>query len=187
MAIKAAWPIEPLAHSAFGGDQCAREAVTKLKRDERKEVEVREFPFEHEVDAEDTGGDDVQHADDPFGGRGDKIGGDGGGQVLNSLTEGIDTEPVGEGKTMELGADRRQTVGQVRTEMLDIANDRWKRENEEDAENQEDEDHETEHSDGTRRLPAEDAQLHDLLHDGHKDHGEERADIDDLQNAAESP
>ena len=71
--------------------------------------------------------------------------------------------------------------------MLDIVNDRRHGDNEEEAEPGEDSYHETEYGNGARGLPAEDAELLDLLHDGHQHDREERADVDDFEDTAQSP
>src|SRR5580658_5903060 len=139
---------EPFAHAAFCGDQRTREAVAVLERDEGEEVKVGEFAFEHEVDAEDAGGDDVHHARHPLGGGGEEKGSCGGDEVLNLFTDGIDAEPLGEGKVPELLAYYWQSAGQVRAEVLDVVQHGRHRDDEEEAEHKKDGDHEAQDGDG---------------------------------------
>ena len=94
---------EPLTHTAFGGDQRAGETVAVFEGDEREEVEVRELALQHEVDAEDSRGNDVYQAGRPLRRGGKDVGGCARGDVLNPFADGVDTESLSEGKMFELG------------------------------------------------------------------------------------
>ncbi len=59
--------------------------------------------------------------------------------------------------------------------------DEEERESEEDGENQSDD------GEWAGGRPVADVQAHDVLHERHEDDGEERADVDDLEDLAETP
>ena len=126
---------EPFAHAAFGGDQRARKAVARLKRDERQEVEVGELAFQHEVDAEDAGRDDVQDADrSTWVRRRTTIGCGGGGEVLDLFTDGLSRPRLSaKGRCRSLSAIDRQPLGKIRREVLDIVKNGRHREDEEES------------------------------------------------------
>ena len=47
--------------------------------------------------------------------------------------DGVDAEPLGEGKPPKLVGQDRKPAGQVLSEVLDVANDRWHRDDEEEG------------------------------------------------------
>ena len=69
------------------------------------------FAFEHEVDAEEDGGEDVEEVGEPEGHGGEEIAGGGIEGADGALGDGVDAEPVGEGDSFELGDDVGNAVG----------------------------------------------------------------------------
>ena len=69
--------------------------------------------FEHEVDAEEGGGEDVEDVREPVGEGGEEITG-GGGEGLGAFGYGVDTERVREGEFVDAWRRSRGCAGGVR-------------------------------------------------------------------------
>jgi hypothetical protein len=178
---------EPAAHADFGDDQGFGEAIAGVGGEEGEEVEVDELAFEHEVDAEDEGGEEIEDAGDPERSGGEEILRSGGEDAFTFLGEGVDAELVGEGQMLDAGDDAGDAGRQVGGEALDVVHDRREREDEEEGEDEGDGEDQGDDGDWARRRPLADAQAHDLLHQRHEDDGEEGADVDHLEDLAETP
>jgi hypothetical protein len=178
---------EPAAHAAFGDDEGLGEAVAGFGGDEGEEVVVDGIALEHEVDAEDEGGDEVEDAAEPEGSAGEDVlrgGGEGGFALLG---DGVEAEFVRHGKVLELGNEAGDAGGEVGGKVFDIARNRGKADPEEEGEEGEDGEDDGNDGDGAGGRVVADPEPFDLLHDGGEDDGEESADVDQLEYGAKTP
>ena len=96
---------EPLAHADLGLFQGDGEAQALVDGEERHDPRVGAIAFEHEVDAEDEGGEDVEDARDPERERCEEVTGGGGERAFGPGGHLVDAQLVRHGHTLELGAD----------------------------------------------------------------------------------
>jgi hypothetical protein len=178
---------EPAAHAAFGDDEGFGEALAGFGGDEGEEVVVDGIAFEHEVDAEDEGGDEVEEMAEPEGGGGEDVLGSCGEGDLALCGEGIDAEFICVGQVFELGDEAGDAGGEVVGEVLDVAGYGREADIEEEGEGGEDSEDEGNDCDRSGRRVLADAQGHDALHDGAEDDGEEGADVNQLEHQAQAP
>ena len=179
---------EPLAGAPFGFLQGDGEAEAVFHGQERHEPAVGVLSLEHEVDAEDEAGEQVEDAPHPVGEGGEEVGDGGGEGVFGALGDGIDAELVGERKALETGDDGRNAGGQVLGELVEVADDGWKCDEEEEGKREEDATEQKHDGDAARDV-ARAAQLEvpDAVDGGHQHDGEERADVDEGENLAQTP
>ena len=77
--------------------------------------------FEHEVDAEEDGGEDVEEVGEPERERGNEIRGGGVEGSGGALGDGVDAEPVGERNSFETGDDFWDALGEFGGEVAKVA------------------------------------------------------------------
>jgi hypothetical protein len=155
--------------------------------EERKEKTVGEFAFEHEVDAEKDGGEDIEDVSEPERERAEDVAGGGGEGSFGTLDDAVDAELVGHGDLLDAGDDLGDALGKVVGELAEIAEDGWKAGGEEDCQNHEDGEDEKNDRDGARGMVAANAVFGDAGDDRHQDDGEEGADVEDQQLFLEDP
>jgi hypothetical protein len=178
---------EPFADLLLGFFEGGVEAVALGGGEEGEEEAVGGFAFEHEIDAEEDGGEDVEDVGEPEGERGEEVGGRGGEGAFGTLDEGVDAEPGGQGELLEAGDDVGDALGKVDGELAEVVHDRGQAGGEED-----DQDHNAggeEKDDGNRArgMVAAEVELCDADDNGHEDDGEESADVKDQQLLLEGP
>ena len=171
---------EPFADFALSFFQGAVEAGALVTVKEREEELVGMFAFEHEVDAEEGGGEDVEDVGEPVGQRGEEIRGGGGEAVLGALCEGVDAKSVRQGKSVDFGNDAGDALGQVGGEVAEIAEDRRKSAGKEGSKEEAEDDDEDDDGDGAGGMVATDSGLPDAVDDGHQNDGEEGAHVENL-------
>src|ERR1700730_9987684 len=118
---------EPFAHLALGSFEGLVEAVALILAlvggEEREEEAVGVFAFEHEVDAEEGGGEDVEEVGEPERKRGEEVGGGGVEGADGALGDGVNAEPVGEGNSFEPGNDAGNALRELVGELAEVAQD----------------------------------------------------------------
>ena len=127
---------EPFADLAFGALEGVVEAVALCGGEEGEEEAVGVFAFEHEVDAEEGGGQDVEEVGEPEWQRSEEVAGSGVEGPYGALGDGVDAEPVGEGDPFELGDDVGNTLRELVGEAAEVAQDRREAGGEEEREDQ---------------------------------------------------
>ena len=105
-----------------------------LRLNKREEVLVDFAALEHEVDAKEGGGEEVEDVREPVGKGVEEVAGGSGEGFLRTLRGGVDTEAVGERKLLDLGDELRDAGGGVRDELAEIAGDGRKGDPEEEHE-----------------------------------------------------
>jgi hypothetical protein len=143
--------------------------------------------FEHEVDAEECGGEDVEEVGEPLGDRGEEIAGGGVDGSGAALGEGVDAEPVGEGDSFDFGDDVGEALGEFGREVAEIAQNGRKASGEEECDDEGDAEDEENDGDGARGVIAANVELRDPVDRRHENNGEEGADVEDQELFFEGP
>ncbi len=141
---------EPFAHLALGSLEGLVEADALVAGEEGEEEAVGVFAFEHEVDAEEDGGEDVEEVGEPEGHRGEEIAGGGVEGADGALGDGVNAEPVGEGNSFEFGNDVGDALGELVGELAEVAHDGRQAGGEEEREDAGDADDQEDDGDGAR-------------------------------------
>lgn len=115
--------VEPLAHLDFCFAQGDVEPMARGRAEEGKEEVVGVLAFEHEVDAEEGGGEDIDEVREPVWQRGDEVSGGGGDGGFCALGEGVDAEFIGHGEPLEAGDDGGDALGKFGGELAEVAED----------------------------------------------------------------
>jgi hypothetical protein len=170
---------EPLAYFALGAAKGLVEALALDGGEEREEEAVCVLAFEHEIDAEEGGGDDVDDVREPVGEGGKEIAGSGIEGSEGAMGEGVDVELVGEGEFADFRDDFGDALGKVGGEVAEIAQDRRKADGEEEREDEENDEDEDDDGDCARGLVVADFDLCDAAYGRHENDGEESADVED--------
>ena len=179
---------EPLAHADLGAVEGDGETEAVIHGDQRHEPAIGVFALEHEVDAEDEGGEDIEDARQPVGERGEQVFGGGGDGVFGLLGDGADAEVVGEREALEAGFDDRDAVGQIVGELVEIADHGRKAEGEECCDGKEgDREQKRDGRSAGDMVSAADLEAHDGADGRHEDDREERADVDQQEDFAQTP
>ena len=89
-------------------------------REEGEEEAIGVLALEHEVDAEEGGGEDVEEVGEPEGDVGEEIGGGGVECSDGALGDGVDAEPVGEGDSFDFGGDLGDALGELVGEVAEV-------------------------------------------------------------------
>jgi hypothetical protein len=178
---------EPLAHAEIGDAEGLVKAFAGFDGNEGEEVVVRVIAFEHEVDAEEEGGEEIEDVAEPKRGGGEEVLRGGSDHALGPGGERVDSELVGHGEVLELGDDAGDAGGEVDGEVFEVVEDGGKADDEEAGDGDGYGGDESNDGDGAGGMPATDAEAHDLVDSGHEDDSEEGADVDDLQDLAEVP
>ena len=172
---------EPFAHFDFGLAQGEIESAALGEGEEGEEEVVSLAAFEHEVDAEKDGGDDVEDVGEPGGQGVEEESADVTGEVFGFGGEGVEAELVGHGEMLDAGDDRGDALGQVGEEGAQVARDGGQADPEEQGEEERRAEEEDDDGDGAGGLPAADAEVGDLADDGREDDREEGGDVDDFE------
>lgn len=170
---------EPFADFALCSFEGVVKAVAFLSGEEGEEEAVGVFAFEHEVDAEEGGGEDVEEVREPEGQRGEEVAGGGVKGPNGALGDGVDSEPVGEGDFLDFGDDVRNSCRKIVREAAKVAQYRWKASGEEESNDEGDGDDEENNGYGAGRMIAAKVDLGDASDGGHEDDSEEGADVED--------
>jgi hypothetical protein len=182
---------EPFAHLAFGSFEGLVEAVALVLGlicgDEGEKEAVGVFAFEHEIDAEEGGGEDVEEVREPERERGEEIAGGGVEGADGALGDGFNAEPVGEGNFFELVNDAGNALREVVGELAEVAEDRREAGGEEEREDGGDADDQKDDRHSAGRVVAAQVELRDASDGGHEDYGEEGADVEDQEFFFEGP
>ena len=179
---------EPLADPQLGRAEGGVEAEAAFEGKEREQPAVGVLPLEHEVDAEDEGGDEIEEVGHPVGEGGEEVRGGGGEGVFGALGEIIDAEPVGQRKALETGDDGRDAGGQVGSELVEVADDGGKSDDEKEDDGEKDGAEQKQDGERARDgMGAAKAEAHDAVDDRHEHDGEERADVDEGEDLAQTP
>ncbi len=178
---------EPFAHLAFGSLEGAVEAASLLCGEEGEEEAVGVFAFEHEVDAEEEGGEDVEEVGEPEGDVGEEIAGGGIEGADGALGDGFNAEPVGEGNSFELGDDVGNALGQFVGELAEVVHDRRQAGGEEEREDAGDADDQEDDCYCAGRMIVAQVELSDAGDERRENDSEERADVDDQELFLEGP
>jgi hypothetical protein len=178
---------EPLADLAVGCLEGVVEAETLFGWEEGEEEAIGVIAFEHEVDAEEGSGENVEDVGEPLGQRGDEEAGGGGDGGFGALGDGVDAELVGEGDALGAGDDGGDALGQIFGELAEIAQDGWEPHGEEDAQYNGDSDDEDQDGDGAGGAKGAELPVGDVVDDGDEDGGEECGDVEDDELLAERP
>jgi hypothetical protein len=170
---------EPFADSVLGTAEGGVETRALRGGEEREEEAVGVLAFEHEVDAEEGGGEDVEDVREPEGERGEEIFGGGVEGSGGALGDGVEAELVGEGEFADSGGHIRDALGEVRGEVAEVAEDRREAGCEEEGKDEDDSGNEEDDSNGARGVVVADFELGDAIDGGHEDYGEEGAAVED--------
>jgi hypothetical protein len=170
---------EPFAHLAFGSFEGAVEAGALIGGEEGEEEAVGVLAFEHEVDAEEEGCEDVEDVREPEGHRGEEIAGGGIEGADGALGDGFNAEPVGEGNSLEFGDDVGNALGKIVGELAEVAHDGWQAAGEEEREEASDADDQEDDCYRAGRVVAAQVETSDAGDERHENDSEERADVED--------
>ncbi len=107
----------------LGSLEGAVEAAALVGRNEGEEEAVGVFAFEHEVDAEEGGGEDVEEVGEPERHVGEEIAGGGIEGADGALGEGVYAEPVGERNSFESGNEVGDALGEFVGKLAEVAED----------------------------------------------------------------
>lgn len=178
---------EPFADLVLCSFEGSVETLALRGGEEREEEFVGVFAFEHEVDAEEGGGEEVEDVGEPEGERGEDVAGGGGECAFGTLGEGVDAELIREGDGFDTRDDFGDAMGDVAGEAAEIVEDGGKAHGEEESEDEGDCKDEQDDRYGARGVSAAELELGDAIDDRHEDDGEEGADIEDQQLLLEGP
>ena len=178
---------KPFADLALGSFEGLVEAVALVRGEEGEEEAVGVFAFEHEIDAEEGGGEDVEEVREPERKRGEEIAGGGVESADGALGYGVNAEPVGEGNSFELGDDAGNALRQLVGELAEVAQDRREAGGEEERENAGNADDQKDDGYGARWMVAADIELRDASDGGHENDSKEGTDVEDQKLFLEGP
>ncbi len=172
---------EPFAHFEFGFLHGEIEAGARSGGDEGEKVGVHLTTFEHEVDGEKDGGEDVEEMGEPVGKGAEEIAGGGSEGILGAGGGFIEADVVGEREAFGAGDEGRDAGGRICDEGAEIADNGRKGDREEEEQREGEDGDEKEDSDAAARGPVADAHGLETPDDGHEDDGEEGADVENLK------
>jgi hypothetical protein len=145
------------------------------------------FAFEHEVDAEEEGGEDVEEVREPERHRGEEIASGGIEGADGALGDGFNSESVGERNFFELGNDVGNALGEFVGELAEVAQDGRETGGEEECEDASDADDEKDDCYRARRMVAAQVEASDAAYERHENDSEESADVEDEELFPEGP
>ncbi len=178
---------EPLADLSFRPFEGVVETAALRGGEEGEEEAVGVFAFEHEIDAEKGGGEDVEEVGEPVWNRGEEIAGGDVEGPGGALGDGVDTELVSEGNFLDLRDHLRDAFGKLGGEVAEVAQNRGKAGGEEECQDQRDRDDQEDDGYGARGVVAAKAALRDPGDGWHENDSEESADVEDQQLLLEGP
>jgi hypothetical protein len=178
---------EPFAHLSLGSFEGLVETAALIGGEEGEEEAVGVFAFEHEVDAEEDGGEDVEEVREPERHRGEEIAGSGIEGTDGALGNGVNAEPVGERNFSEFGGDVGNALRKLVGEAAEVAQDRRQAGGEEEREDARDADDQEDDCYRARRMVSADLQLADAVDEGNENDSEESADVEDQELFLECP
>jgi hypothetical protein len=145
------------------------------------------FAFEHEIDAKEEGGENVEEVGEPEGYRGKEIAGGGVEGAHGALGDGVNAEPVGERDSFEFGDDVGDALRELVGELAQVADDGRQAGGEEEREDGGDADDQQADGDGSRGTVAADVELRDARDGRHENYGKEGADVENQKLFFEGP
>jgi len=145
------------------------------------------FAFEHEVDAEEDGGEDVEEVGEPERQRGEEIAGGDIEGTDGALGDGVNAESVGERNFFELGNDAGNALRELVGELAEVLQDGRQAGGEEERDDASDGDDQKDDGYRARRMVAAQVETSDAAYEGHEDDSEEGADVEDQDLFPESP
>ena len=172
---------EPFAHLGVGALEGGVEADAGSFGEERKKEVIGLAAFEHEVDAEKDGGEDVEEVAEPVGERGEEVGGRGGEGSLRLAGGRGKIDLLGEGEALEFRDQKREVRGEVGDELPEIADDGGKGDGEEEDERSDADSKQEDDGDDAGGAAAADLCVLNAQDERHKHDCKERADVDDLE------
>jgi hypothetical protein len=178
---------EPFADFALGPFERAVEALALRGGKEREEEPVGVFALEHEVDAEEGGGNDVEEVSEPERKVGEEITGSGGDGAFCALDHGVQAKPVGEGNFFDFGNEAGKALREFGGEVAEIAQDRRQARGEEEGEDKGDDDDQNDDGDRAGGVVAAKVEFGDVGDCGPEDDSEESADVEDQELFLEGP
>ncbi len=155
--------------------------------EEGEEEAVGVFAFEHEIDAEEGCGEDVDEVGEPEGHRGEEIAGGGVDRTDGALSDGLNAKPVGKGDSFEFGNDVGDALRELVGELAEVAYDGREAGGEEESEDASESDNQEHDCHTARRMVAADIELGNASDDGHENDGKEGADVKDQELFFEGP
>src|SRR5215469_11160137 len=114
---------KPLTDLLVGALKGVVQADASRKGKEGEKEVVGVFAFEHEVDAEECGGEDVKEMGEPQGNRGEKIACGGSEGFLGARGDGLNVQSVDKGKVVNFLDQGGETAGEVVSELGEIVQD----------------------------------------------------------------
>ena len=178
---------EPFADFPVGLKESRIEAVTLRGGKEREEKAVGVLTFEHEIDAQEGCGEDIEEVREPVGQGGDKIACGRGDGSLGALDDAIDANFVGNGDALDASDDLGDAVGEFVGEGAEVAHDGGEANGEEDREDNADRDDEKKDGCGAGGVSAAVLKLGDASDEGHQNGREESSDVDNQHFFLEGP
>lgn len=170
---------EPFADLLVSMMEGEVEALALGQGKEGEEEAIGFVAFEHEIDAEKGGGEDVEDVGEPLGQGGDEVSGGGAGGGFCALGDGFEAEMAGEGQALEALDGLWNALGQVDGELMEVVYDGWDSHGEEEAENGGDGDDQDGDGEWAREVKCTDAPGSDAVDGGREDDGKESGDVDD--------
>ena len=149
MDMSRPWPEQPLAHLEFRTAEGGVEPVAAGGGDDGEEEGVGVLTLEHEVDAEEEGGEDVEDVGEPVGEGGEEVAGGGGNGSLEAGGDGVETELVSHGDVLDLADKLRESLGELGEGFAEVAQDGRQGEEEEEGEHTGDAEEHEDDGDGT--------------------------------------
>jgi hypothetical protein len=178
---------EPFTDLEVGALEGVVEAAALDEREEGEEEAVGELAFEHEVDAEKGGGEDVEEVGEPVGEGGDEVGGGGGEGGFGALGDGVDADLVGYGEALDLGHDGGDAPGEIFGELVEVAQYGRQADGEEDAQHEGDAEDEDQDSDWAGGVKGANLEGRDAVDDGDENSGKEGGYVEDDELFADRP
>src|SRR5437879_5638564 len=170
---------EPFADLALGSLEGAVEAAALVGRNEGEEEAVGVFAFEHEVDAEEGCGEDVEEVREPQRYVGEEIADGGVEGADGALGDGVEAEPVGKGNSFEPFADAGEVLGEFVGEQAEVAQNGGETGGDEQRDDAGDGDDEKDDGYGAGGMIAAQVEASDARDGGHEDDSEQSADVED--------
>ncbi len=124
---------EPLADLLVGALEGVVEPNAAREREERKKEMIGMLAFEHEIEAKERGGEDVEEVREPQRERGEEIGCAGSEGFFAASRNGLNIQPIDEGKVVDFFDETGETMGELIGELSEIVKDRGQSEKEEEG------------------------------------------------------
>ena len=178
---------EPFAHLGVGAAEGLIEAAALLQTEETEEEAVGVLAVEHEIEAEEGGGEDVENVREPRRERVDEKLGGGRHGVFGTPGDGVDADAVDHWDSAHAADGGGEALREFGGELLQVTENGRQAEGEEDGEGEQYGGDEDEDGDSARGMAAADGEVGDAVDDGHQDDGKESGDVEHQELFAERP